>query len=77
MPTDTLRDLEVSWTEIADHGYDNPDVNVYLQDLRRITKDDSETYQNQQWARGILTKFIKSELKREDFLLVCRRLDQI
>lgn len=72
-----MKDVEFSWREISDRGYDNPDVNVYLQDLRRITKDDTESFQNQKWARGILTKFIKSELKREDFLLLCRRLDEI
>jgi hypothetical protein len=60
---------------IAD--YENVDLNVYIGDLHRIVKDESESFANRLWAEGMLRKFRKGELAREDFLLICARLDRI
>lgn len=57
--------------------YDNPDLLVYLQDLKRLVRDDSERYEDRKWAEGIIRKFKENEYRREDFILICGRLDRI
>lgn len=74
---ETMRDIDRQWLTGPDTSYDNPDLNVYVGDLHSLMKDEQADTRDKSWAKGIITQLVNGNLAREDFLLVCRRLDNI